>query len=441
MALITRSRPLAALVLLGAALLAARSSEAGCSIIDGDRDGNGTADVRIVGDALRHAVVAEIHNDGSYLISVDCNNNGSFADAIDVVRSAPGPVESYIFELVGSDTLTINQTDDLVGALRHVVVAMGGISNTVTFHSQGHAILAGSDVAFDLIGSPRSDTVTLDFTGSAVASSVVSVRGDMTFDQDHVTVKAPASVTDSNFDVLVDLGPGFNSFSWDDNGGTLTNSNLAVEVQGSDVTTETDLVTTRFAGSLESNSRADFNVRLNSGDDQFIGTFDVSTYGVDKLGASGSEARYYVNGGPGFDRLQVSDAGTPGAAVDNGLIDIRLEGYLQPDTLTLDWHGLTGSGTYRFRATGGDASDVVVASLATDPASTNVIDALVSTDSEGDISFFGDTAYLGVVDRGGSASPGPAGAVIVDGGLDGTDYCAYFGTLPHLAFNCEAGTY
>jgi len=45
------------------------------------------------------------------------------------------------------------------------------------------------------------------------------------------------------------------------------------------------------------------------------------------------------------------------------------------------------------------------------------------------------------VDRSGAATPGPAGAAIVDGALDGTDYCAYFGTLPHLAFNCEAGTY
>ncbi len=431
-----RWRPLA---LAAAVLVLPRMASGGCSVPPpADRDGNGTLDLRIAGDAARQTVVAEIHNDGSYLVSVDCNNN-SIVDTGDVLSSGLGPIETLSFELGGNDTITILQTDDLVGAVRNVVVALLGVSNSVTYNSQGHGILAASNLGIEIIGSTRFDLVTLDLTGSAITASKLVVRGDLGADLDRFDFFGPATMTGSALDLGFDLGSGANRLNWDDEAGTLTASTENVSIFGSDIATYVDTVTTDFSAKIEGGSRVDFSFKLYSGDDRYTGRFDVASYGVDSLGAAGSEARYYIHGGPGFDRLAVSSVGA-GAAADNGLIEIRMDGYLQPDTLSFDWDGLSGSGAFRYRANGGDASDLILASLATDAASTNDIDAFACTDSEGDISLQGDTAYLAVVDRG-AASAGPAGAAIVNGGLDGIDACSYFGNLPHHAFNCEAGTF
>lgn len=434
----TRSRLALTLALSAAALALPRGASAGCAVVEADRDANGTTDVRLTGDTKKQIATAEIRNDGSYLVQIDCNGNGLFTDVGDVVRSGAGPIESYILELAGNDTITVVQADNLVGASRSVVIALAGITNSVTFDTLGNDLLSGSNLAIEIIGSTRFDFVTLDFAGSVINSSELILRGDLSSDQDRLDYFAPATVTNSVVDINIDLGSGANKVNWTD-AGTITGSTETVALSGSDVTTETDTVTTDFAGKIEGGSRLEFFLKLNSGDDRYLGRFDVASYDVDSLGGSSSEARYYFHGGPGFDRLDVSSIGS-GAATDNGLIEIRMEGYHQPDTLTLDWDGLTGSGVFRLRSFTGDASDLVLASLATASGSSNDLDVAICSDSEADISLQGDTAYLAVVDRG-SATAGPAGAVIVDGGLDGIDFCAFFGTVPHLALNCEAGSY
>ena len=60
-----------------------RSGQAACSVTQGDFDGNGRDDVRIVGDA-RHQYISIADSQASYRVQVDCNGDGDFTDAEDV---------------------------------------------------------------------------------------------------------------------------------------------------------------------------------------------------------------------------------------------------------------------------------------------------------------------------------------------------------------------
>jgi hypothetical protein len=65
---------------------------------------------------------------------------------------------------------------------------------------------------------------------------------------------------------------------------------------------------------------------------------------------------------------------------------------------------------------------------------------MVSGNAELDFTFEGDTVYAAVVDPGGNASFGPGNAVLLSGGIDGDDFCGFFGSGPHAALGCEAGS-
>jgi hypothetical protein len=90
-------------------------------------------------------------------------------------------------------------------------------------------------------------------------------------------------------------------------------------------------------------------------------------------------------------------------------------------------------------ADGGDGYDFVLGSIVADAASTNVLDIAMHAAAEGDITLAGDTVYVSVLDIGGNATLGPSGHVLVDGGLQGDDWCGFFGNKAHKSLNCEAG--
>src|SRR5262245_38827956 len=73
------------LALAGAAVapLGPARAWAACSVSQGDLDGNGSPDVRIVGDARPQRIVIS-DSQSSYRVQVDCDGNGRFTDPGDI---------------------------------------------------------------------------------------------------------------------------------------------------------------------------------------------------------------------------------------------------------------------------------------------------------------------------------------------------------------------
>ncbi len=177
MALGKVGRPILAAAVFGLAL-AGPAKAIACSVIEADKDGNGTTDLRVVGDAGKQNAVIEIRQVG-YLVKVDCNGNGSYTDPGDIVKSGTATIETYSVELGGGDVISVLQTGDLLGASKNVVLALGAGGNKVTLATQGFGLLANSNLGIEFLGSTGAESVTLDFTGSNIVSSAVFIRGDV----------------------------------------------------------------------------------------------------------------------------------------------------------------------------------------------------------------------------------------------------------------------
>ena len=202
-------------------LAAPRPGLAGCSVVEGDHDNSGTTDVRLLGDTARQSAVIEIHGDGSYLVSLDCNHDGDYADAGDAVKSGPGPIESFYVELGGNDDVAVVQTGNIDGVSKDIVVIETTGVNAITYDTQGFGILNNSNLGIEIIGGSRFEKVTLDFSGSTISNSVVNVRGDLGSDGDRVDVLSALATTGSDVDIDLDMGPGANRVTFDDEGGVI----------------------------------------------------------------------------------------------------------------------------------------------------------------------------------------------------------------------------
>lgn len=429
------------LVLLGLALAAPRIAGAACSVVAADKDGNGTTDLRIIGSVYKQNAIIEIKNVG-YTVKIDCNGNGVYTDLGDITAtSTTATIETYSLELAGGDIININQTENLSGAHKNIAIVVGGAGTKTTFTS-GTFSIADSSLDIEEVGGAANDGMVVDFTGATVDNSRILVRADQGNGGDGVKWYSPASTNNSLVDLRYNLGygPSFSLIS--DNGGVMTNSTLKAYVVGDDTSTYIDNSVTSFSGQVDSNSRVLYDAYLDAGNDRFTGHFDLAKFKIDPTG-SGSEVYFNVEGGIGGDLLAVTDDATVGAATINGLLQIRLDGGPQPDNLNLALRGLTGSGKLRFWGDGENAArDQIYVTLVTDIASTNDLDIYAGGGPEDDLGgVYGDLISFSVTNNG-AATFGPGGVVILDGGLEAIDKCVWTGVnAPHLAMNCEAGTF
>lgn len=417
-----------------------------CSVIEGDKDGNGTTDLRIIGTGGKQNVVVEIR-DAGYQVQIDCNNKGSFADSGDVVKTGTATIETYSFELGGGgDVITIVQDDDLAQADKDIVLNLGPGTDKATYQSKGHSIVTSSNLAIETVGNGTGNkSFTLDLTGSTVSQSRLIVRTDMGVGVDTVTVLGPATTTGSVVDLGLRLGAGTtNTLVTNDQGGLLSGSSLKVHVEGDDTFTYDavgDKVSALFSGRVDSHSRVYYSANLNNGNDRWTGAFDLRSFDIDPAGPAGSEVYFDVKGAGGGDVLKVTDNDTLGPATVNGLLSFFLDGGQQGDTLGVQWNGITGVGKLRVWADGGMAWDQATVTVGAGNASRNDIDIYASGGPENDLgSPHGDYVTM-AVQNSGAASCGPGGKLILDGGLDGIDTCHFTGNAPHLALNCEAGSW
>src|SRR6185295_18514605 len=101
---------------------------------------------------------------------------------------------------------------------------------------------------------------------------------------------------------------------------------------------------------LEAKSRFFLNASLQGGDDRFFGHYDVSRFGIDTASPPGSEMYVRAYTGFGFDVIKIDDLGAIGSATVDGVLSFDLFTGHNPDAIGLVWHGLTGTGQFRYRA-------------------------------------------------------------------------------------------
>lgn len=434
------------LVLLAALAGSSRTAytAGACAVLEGDEDGNGTTDLRLLGTGGRQNAVVLLKNAG-YQVKLDCDSNGSFNDTGDVVKSGTATIETYSVELGGGgDTITIHQDEDLAAANKDLQVILGPGKDKITYQTAGHSIVTSSNLEIQIVGGTQSAIAVLDFTGSAITQSRVVVRADLGPAADTLHVLGPANATGSVVDLGFRLGQGSNHLLTTDGGGVLSSSTLKVHVEGSAGSSQTapdDTVVAQFSGRIDGRSRLDYSANLNSGNDRWTGAFDLRTFDIDPTAAAGSEAYLDLKGNGGADTLKVTSNSTFGPATINGLLSILIDGSSQGDVLALDWGGITGTGKLRFWADGGMAWDRANVSITATNSSRNDLDIYASGGPENDIgSPHGDSVTFDITNSG-QAKFGAGGKAVLDGGLDGVDTCRFTGNAPRLAINCEAGSW
>jgi hypothetical protein len=404
------------------ALIAARPAAAACGVTPADRDGNGTLDLEIKGTLGPNTLVLE--DDGTNVaVSLDCNNDGDFADATlgEVNGTAFAGVETLVVALGGVDAITYVQTGAWSGVVRSVLLALGSGGNTVLF--EGSAAISGrSSFVVDLVGGANRDVVTVDFAAAPTTDSLLGFYGDLAGGQDVLTVRLPpASGSVADVDLL--LGSG-NNVATVEAAGAVSASSFRANVEGNKYPTQIDKLRVVVSGSFSNNARFDYAGYLLDGDDRFAASVPVDTFQA----LTGAEVRLRADGGIGRDLLSLDGGAAAGPATVNGLFQAVLRGGPANDAVSIDWVGLTGTGTFRARGNGGLQRDAVMLGLVTDAGSANRLD-LALQGSRG-----GDTIFAGIFDLGG-AGFGPLGNALADGGPD-TDTCLVTGSGAER-INCE----
>jgi hypothetical protein len=206
----------------------------------------------------------------------------------------------------------------------------------------------------------------------------------------------------------------------------VASSTLRTLIEGSAVFTQFDDYRASVSGSFSNNARFDYYCNLREGQDRFHAELPADSF----ASLTGAEVRIRCDGGPGLDLMSISDGGVAGPATVNGLVHGILRGGASLDTLSLDYLGVVGTGTVRARLSGGLQSDVVLLGLLAGGGSSNDLDVAVQG-GRGN-----DTVFASVFDLG-SASFGPLGGALADGGLDNGDACVVPGGTAAVRINCE----
>jgi hypothetical protein len=430
----TRLLPLAA----AAAVLALPVSvRAACTFTEADFDGNGTSDLRIVGDPAKQTLIL-FHFSGGSAFQLDCNSDGDFGDPGDVPPfyfTAVG-AESFDVQLKGKDVITVNYYAAHGGdrLLTSLTLGPGGNTVTISGTAGGSPLNASANAShiFEIIGGSSTDVVNIDLNNTGTTNfnnSYLAIRGDLGGGNDTLSIKVPNTQTGSGVDVDLGLGTGQNTATVDNTSSRGTTFQR-FDIEGGDVASGVDTVYFNFEGFDNSTSRTFFNANLRAGNDAYIASL---TYAP--LWAYGWN-RVRVNGGAGNDSLVVAQPGLAGIEVD-GIVDIGLRGGIGNDLLSVDqWLRLfSDSGrTFRLWMDGGDGADAVLADIAQplSGATGVIVDATVLGGRGA------DTVYLGMHDPVPNGSYLPMGTTLLSGGHDGNDACIPTTENPLVEqLNCE----
>jgi hypothetical protein len=430
----TLIKAVAALAAFCALALAPRQAQADCGVSVGDFDGNGVQDLKVVGPGgTKQRVVIDV-GDASTTVSLDCNGDGDFVDASLGDLNAQvfaGSFYSYNVQLGGGDIITIN-IPSMTSVAKALQVTLGPGTNTVTINGAGATLSANSRMTIDVAGYTQIDTLNVTLPG--LDNSALAFRTDLSLGNDIANFTLGGDITNGSVmdvDVLLNLGANVFTFS-QPAAQTISASTLDLTVEGS---VNIDNVTTSFAGTLSNNARLLVYTDLGVGNDLYKGNFDLTTFHI----LSSSEARFDVLGGDGNDTIAFTRNGTSGgaSAQNAGLLDLHVDGGNSDDTITVDLAGggfQMNGGTLGLRIEGGPGNDKINVGLEAEAGSTNpIFDIAIAGLGQNDAITFALTNNSA---SNTAANYGPAGSVLIDGGLS-ANTCAVSGNGIVHRRNCN----
>jgi len=427
------SKALSLLIAVAAVLAGARTGWAACSITQGDFDGNGRLEVRVVGD-LRYQSILVLDHGTSVDLGIDCDGNGGYSDPGDVVVNIPGPVEAYDIQGKGKDIIQYILDGPLSGGARAVSVTLGPatVAQPNRLLVGATSALTASNLTLDVLGSPGPDSVQLILLGDVTDSSI-QLRGDLGPGDDTLLVQPllGQNVAGSSFTMDVALGTGNNKAEYELLGfgsGSAQGSIYAANLEGSSSSANVDRVRVQLAPTFGVGTTAFTNVSLQAGADVFEAAVNAAYVQI----PYGSALHVRARGGAGNDTLTwEADGNFPGAFV-GGLFDVDFDGGLGNDLLSADVYGQRGDGVLRYKASGGDGNDALFTSMTADSSGSSPYFDVAALGGRGL-----DSLYTGLVDVSGNARYGPGG-LQVDGGYD-ADVAVHFGGYPVFTHFCETG--
>jgi hypothetical protein len=410
---------------LGVLGFAHRAAAQACTATAGT-DAFGNPTLLVTGTATKQILTLSVDL-GQAAVALDCNGDGDTADPSDIVNNFPAAV-SFDIQLKGSDTINFNVQPAAYTTIRwNPQITLGAGLNSVNINAGSATLQTNSKFLIDLLGVAGTDTVTVNMP--VVSASSFRFRADTGPGNDVVTLNQAAIASGSNVAIDVALGLGNNTFTMNHSANILQ-ANLTVSVEGG---SGGDTVNSNWTASNTALSEIYYSADLGAGSDKFTAFLDMGTF--DFYG--GSQVHFDVSGGTGNNQLQLTRAGTtPGGFASafflyqGSLLDIRLKGGPQTDTLAVDLAGggidPASTGTLRIRADGGGGNDTL--NLAVD-CSTNfggenpIYDVLMN----GGV---GNDKVNWTLNNGGcpnaAGNYAPTGTVLLEG-LTGNDTCVSAG--------------
>lgn len=424
-------------VTAGWLFLSTPSVRALCTVATTDIDGDGNTDLRITGDVQTQSLSVYTLAAGT-CITLDCNNDGDFSDAGDVLCTLDPNVTTVTLDLKGKDGIGLYTSGTLTGRRLQHTLLLGPGGNSVVIGQPGSPLTAQghSSLVYDIVGGTGADAVTLDFAnpGNSIANTAFHFRGDLGAGNDTLIVGSPLSNASSTWEVDIGLGTGTNAVTINHSQGGDPLAFSRYRIEGGDVANGTDDVVVNLSDfdSGDDTARLDVAASLKAGNDSFAAVVSPFwTFGYSRIRA---------DGGLGNDTLTV--ASTEMAATD-GLTEIALRGGAGSDVLSLDWFGnfsLSTTGTLRASLDGGDGDDVALAQVVNDPLNTVGLNG--NEPSNLDLIVHGGRGSDWVVllphDPYENATAEPTGRALLSGG-EGDDFCVAAPSFPPGLdqLNCE----
>ena len=346
-----------ALVLLGCAGVA----RAQVQVLQQDLDGDGVADLRIVGNGAAQRIRL-VDSGAALLLTVDANGDGDTSDPGELQDEPVGSFESVFVEAGGgNDQVSYvlggafpGPFSQLVGVVRRIRIDLGA-GNDQCDAFIGGDVLGKSDLSVDVIGGSGNDTVLVG--ARHVEASKLALRCDAGAGDDSVVLDLTQEMSGARIDARCDLGAGTNSLGFVQFA-TLTEGTCArVRIDGG---AAKDVVGYEWIGRIENGASLEFVARGNAGDD-ILSVADSGGAG----GAGGlfgdvdgapPRARFELDGGEGDDDVRFGTGNVPHPLAVEGRLEVALAGGAGDDHVRVE---LNDGGELTSTAVFADASMAV----------------------------------------------------------------------------------
>jgi hypothetical protein len=373
----------------------------------------------------------------------------------------------FDLELVGKkDALTFSMAGTYIGREADLEIHLGKGENHFTFNPGLTEINTHSDVNLNIVGHNGNDFVNLNFGnilesrvnvsatglgGSKTAVSPSTPRDTITFG----TLRA--GIRNASVDVNIGLGTGDNNLTFNygsdlghlapaagvaasagDFGPSTFNVNITSSGRRQDVAN----VLLFANGEVNTGSVLNWNTQLLAGNNTFNAVIDASQFQIDDDGGQfindahlGGAAHFNVRGGSGNDNISFATTNQDSTVELSGMLDINIAAGAGKDNINVDLGGAGGftdddpfelratNRELRLRIVGGTGPDTIDVNLSNAATATFAYDiAIQGGSTRNDITFVG-------VNPGGKPTFGPAGRVLIDGGV-GQSEAEVFGNFP-----------